>query len=90
MNAEIVQRLKEVLKMKGSWPDARKIRPKRLQPPKAEDVNQNHYVKDYGMTIQQQYQQTKVIGRAANQSMVVPFHGDNLYLVEHDGDPMYR
>lgn len=39
------------------------------------------------MTIQQQYQQTKVIGRAANQSMVVPFHGDNLYLVEHDGDP---
>ncbi|MFQ2440562.1 phage antirepressor N-terminal domain-containing protein [Aeromonas caviae] len=39
------------------------------------------------MTIQQQYQQTKVIGRAANQSMLVPFHGDNLYLVEHDGDP---
>lgn len=39
------------------------------------------------MTIQQQYQQTKVIGRAANQSMVVPFHGDNLYLVEHEGDP---
>ncbi|BCR29875.1 hypothetical protein KAM448_05970 [Aeromonas caviae] len=39
------------------------------------------------MTIQQQYQQTKVIGRAANQSMVVPFHGDNLYLVEHQGDP---
>ncbi|WP_197070591.1 phage antirepressor KilAC domain-containing protein [Aeromonas allosaccharophila] len=28
---------------------------------KAEDVNQNHYVKDYGMTIQQQYQQTKVL-----------------------------
>ena len=34
MNAEIVQRLKEVLKMKGSWPDARRIRPKRLQPPR--------------------------------------------------------
>ncbi|WP_216093224.1 Rha family transcriptional regulator [Aeromonas sp. DNP9] len=28
---------------------------------RAEDVNQNHYVKDYGMTIQQQYQQTKVL-----------------------------
>lgn len=28
---------------------------------KAEDVNQNHNVKDYGMTIQQQYQQTKVL-----------------------------
>lgn len=39
------------------------------------------------MTIQQQYQQTKVIGRAANQSMLVPFHGSNLYLVDHHGDP---
>ena len=39
------------------------------------------------MTIQQQYQQTKVIGRAANQSMVVPFRGDNLYLVDHQGEP---
>ena len=39
------------------------------------------------MTIQQQYQQTKVIGRAANQSMLVPFHGSNLYLVDHQGEP---
>ncbi|HHJ4202522.1 TPA: phage antirepressor N-terminal domain-containing protein [Aeromonas veronii] len=39
------------------------------------------------MTIHQSDRQTKVIGRAANQSVVVPFHGDNLYLVEHDGDP---
>ena len=43
------------------------------------------------MTIQQQYQQTKVIGRAADQSMSqCRSSGDNLYLVEHDGDPMYR
>ncbi|MGN4997384.1 hypothetical protein ACTG25_03300 [Aeromonas sp. 80P] len=33
---------------------------------KAEDVNQNHYVKDYGMTIQQQYQQTKVLAGPQN------------------------
>lgn len=39
------------------------------------------------MTIQQSDMQTKVIGRAANHSMVVPFHGSSLYLVEHQGEP---
>lgn len=39
------------------------------------------------MTIQQSDMQTKVIGRAANHSMVVPFHGSSLYLVEHHGEP---
>ncbi|MFM5499500.1 hypothetical protein ACET7P_00995 [Aeromonas veronii] len=47
--------------MKGSWPEAKKNSAKAAATAKAEDVNQNHYVKDYGMTIQQQYQQTKVL-----------------------------
>lgn len=47
--------------MKGNWPDAKKNSAKAAATAKAEDVNQNHYVKDYGMTIQQQYQQTKVL-----------------------------
>ncbi|SIR40498.1 KilA-N domain-containing protein [Aeromonas sp. RU39B] len=38
---------------------------------KAEDVNQNTHVKDYGMTIHQSDMQTKVIGRAANQLPVI-------------------
>lgn len=54
---------------------------------KAEDVNPNNHVKDYGMNIHQPDMQMKVIGRAANQSMLVPFHGSNLYLVDHQGDP---
>ncbi|MFB2830676.1 phage antirepressor KilAC domain-containing protein [Aeromonas jandaei] len=47
--------------MKGSWPDAKKNSAKAAATAKAEDVNQNNHVKDYGMTIQQQYQQTKVL-----------------------------
>ncbi|WP_421218744.1 phage antirepressor N-terminal domain-containing protein [Aeromonas jandaei] len=39
------------------------------------------------MTIHQSDMQMKVLGMASNQSMVVPFHGDSLYLVEHQGDP---
>ena len=39
------------------------------------------------MTIHQSDTQIKVLGGAANPSMVVPFHGDSLYLVEHQGDP---
>lgn len=39
------------------------------------------------MTIHQSDMQMKVTGSAANPSMVVPFRGDNLYLVEHQGDP---
>ncbi|MEV3812403.1 hypothetical protein [Aeromonas allosaccharophila] len=47
--------------MKGSWPDAKKNSAKAAATAKAEDVNPNNHVKDYGMTIQQQYQQTKVL-----------------------------
>ncbi|MEH8122813.1 Rha family transcriptional regulator [Aeromonas veronii] len=47
--------------MKGNWPDAKKNSAQAGATAKAEDVNQNHDVKDYGMTIQQQYQQTKVL-----------------------------
>lgn len=53
---------------------------------KAEDVTQQPR-KVYDMTIHQSDRQTKVIGRAANQSMLVPFHGNNLYLVDHQGEP---
>lgn len=53
---------------------------------KAEDVTQQPR-KVYDMNIHQSDRQTKVIGRAANQSVVVPFHGSNLYLVDHQGDP---
>ncbi|MFM4768394.1 phage antirepressor N-terminal domain-containing protein [Aeromonas veronii] len=53
---------------------------------KAEDVTQQPR-KVYDMTIHQSDRQTKVIGRAANQSVVVPFHGNNLYLVDHQGEP---
>ncbi|MCF5912038.1 Rha family transcriptional regulator [Aeromonas veronii] len=52
--------------MKGSWPEAKKNSAKAAATAKAEDVNQNHYVKDYGMTIQQQYQQTKVLAGPLN------------------------
>lgn len=38
---------------------------------KAEDVNQNHDVKDYGMTIQQQYQQAKVLTGPLNSMPVI-------------------
>ncbi|MFM5587692.1 phage antirepressor KilAC domain-containing protein [Aeromonas rivipollensis] len=47
--------------MKGNWPDAKKNSAQAAATAKAEDVNQNRNVKDYGMTIQQQYQQTKVL-----------------------------
>ena len=73
--------------MKGNWPDAKKNSAKTGGAVKADGCKPNQQSKEYGMTIQQQYQQTKVIGRAANQSMVVPFHGSNLYLVDHLGDP---
>ena len=56
--------------MKGSWPDAKMNSAKAAATAKAEDVNQNHYVKDYGMTIQQQYQQTKVLTGPLNGSDV--------------------
>lgn len=72
--------------MKGSWPDAKKSSTQAVGAARAEDVTQQPR-KVYDMTIHQSDRQTKVIGRAANQSVVVPFHGDNLYLVEHDGDP---
>lgn len=39
------------------------------------------------MTIHQSDMQKKALGMASNQSMLVPFHGDSLYLVEHQGDP---
>ncbi|MFM5188439.1 hypothetical protein ACET9E_04495 [Aeromonas caviae] len=56
--------------MKGSWPDAKMNSAKAAATAKAEDVNQNHDVKDYGMTIQQQYQQTKVLTGPLNGSDV--------------------
>lgn len=54
---------------------------------KAERCKPNQQSKDYGMTIHQSNTQIKVLGMAANPSMVVPFRGDNLYLVEHQGEP---
>ncbi|MFM5713731.1 Rha family transcriptional regulator [Aeromonas allosaccharophila] len=47
--------------MKGRWPDAKNNSAQAAATAKAEDVNPNNHVKDYGMTIQQQYQQTKVL-----------------------------
>ncbi len=38
---------------------------------RAEDVNPNNHVKDYGMTIQQQYQQTKVLAGPQNSMPVI-------------------
>ncbi len=53
--------------MKVSWLDARKNSAQAAATAKAEDVNQNRNVKDYGMTIQQQYQQTKVLTGPLNE-----------------------
>lgn len=52
--------------MTESWPNAGNSSASAVAAAKAEDVNQNHYVKDYGMTIQQQYQQTKVLAGPLN------------------------
>ncbi|WP_324019911.1 Rha family transcriptional regulator [Aeromonas hydrophila] len=52
--------------MSAQWPDAKKSSAKTGGAVKAEGCKPNQQSKDYGMTIQQQYQQTKVIGRAAN------------------------
>ncbi|MFB2927540.1 phage antirepressor KilAC domain-containing protein [Aeromonas hydrophila] len=57
--------------MKGNWPDAKNNSAKTGGAVKAEDVNQNRNVKDYGMTIQQQYQQTKVLTGPLNSMPVV-------------------
>ncbi|MGU5729488.1 hypothetical protein ACV1DR_11220 [Aeromonas jandaei] len=52
--------------MKGNWPDAKNNSAQAAATAKAEDVNQNRNVKDYGMTIQQQYPQTKVLAGPLN------------------------
>ncbi|MGN5232225.1 KilA-N domain-containing protein [Aeromonas veronii] len=46
--------------MKGNWPDAKNNSAKTGGAVKAEDVNPNNHVKDYGMTIHQSDRQTKV------------------------------
>jgi len=52
--------------MKGSWPEAIKNSAPAGATAKAEDVNQNHDVKDYGMTIHQSDRQTKVLAGPQN------------------------
>lgn len=79
--------------MKGNWPDAKKNSAKAAATAKAEDVNPNNHVKDYGMTIQQQYQQTKVIGRAANESSSLIMKSFENYqiriITDEQGEPWF-
>ncbi|MCR3957498.1 BRO family protein [Aeromonas veronii] len=79
--------------MKGSWPEAKKNSAKAAATAKAEDVNQNHYVKDYGMTIQQQYQQTKVLAGPQNESSSLIMKSFESYqiriITDEHGDPWF-
>ncbi|WP_162626370.1 phage antirepressor KilAC domain-containing protein [Aeromonas salmonicida] len=57
--------------MKGNWPDAEKSSAKTGGAVKAEGCKPNQQSKDYGMTIQQQYQQTKVLTGPLNGSNAI-------------------
>ncbi len=60
---------------------------------RAEDVNPNNHVKDYGMTIQQQYQQTKVLAGPQNESSSLIMKSFESYqiriITDEHGDPWF-